>query len=120
MLFSDHRALIPKIKRRRIFIPDCTFVFLISESTRGVLTTLTSLISSTSASSGALTMMTTLGVPEGASVAVATLLLLLLLRDFLPLSKNWGDSVKTSLNMGILPLLFAFGAVILYKLVDLF
>jgi len=65
-------------------------------------------------------MMTTTGVPEGAPVAVAVLLLLLLLRDFLPLSKNWRDSVKTSLNMGILPLLFSFGAVVLYKLVALF
>lgn len=65
-------------------------------------------------------MMTTTGVPEGAPVAVAVLLLLLLLRDFLPLSKNWRDSVKTSLNMGILPLLFSFGAVVLYRLVALF
>jgi len=65
-------------------------------------------------------MMITPGVPEGAAVAVASLLLLLLLRDFLPLSKHWGESVKTSLNMGILPLLFSFGAVILYKLVALF
>lgn len=65
-------------------------------------------------------MITTLGVPEAASIAVAALLLLLLLRDFLPLSKNWDDSVKTSLNMGILPLLFSFGAVVLYKFVALF
>lgn len=65
-------------------------------------------------------MVTTPGVPEGASVAVAALLLLLLLRDFLPLSKHWEESVNTSLNMGILPLLFSFGAVILYKLVALF
>lgn len=65
-------------------------------------------------------MMTTPGVPEGASVAVAALFLLLLLRNFLPFSKNWGDSVETSLNMGILPLLFSFGAVVLYKLVALF
>ena len=93
---------------------------MISESTRGVLTTLISLISSTSASSGALTMISVPGVPDGASVAVAVLLLLLLLRDFLPLSKHWGDSVKTSLNMGIIPLLFSLGAVILYKLVVLF
>ncbi|HII81679.1 MAG TPA: hypothetical protein HA261_15155 [Methanosarcina sp.] len=65
-------------------------------------------------------MMVTPGVPEGASVAAAALILLLLLRDFLPLSKLWEDSVKTSLNMGILPLLFSFGAIILYKLVALF
>jgi hypothetical protein len=65
-------------------------------------------------------MMTPPGVPEGAAVAVAALLLLLLLRDVLPLLKNWDDSVQTSLNMGILPLLFSFGAVILYKLVALF
>ncbi|MDI9394848.1 MAG: hypothetical protein QM426_05270 [Euryarchaeota archaeon] len=65
-------------------------------------------------------MMVTPGVPEGASVAAATLILLLLLRDFLPLSKRWEDSVKISLNMGILPLLFSFGAIILYKFVALF
>ena len=65
-------------------------------------------------------MITTPGVHEGASVAVAALLLLLLLRNFLPLSKNWDDAVKTSLNMGILPLLFSFAAVVLYKFVALF
>ncbi|AKB30455.1 hypothetical protein MSSAC_4144 [Methanosarcina siciliae C2J] len=65
-------------------------------------------------------MMTTPGVPEGALVSVAALLLLLFLRDFLPLSKHWGNAVKTSLNMGILPLLFSFGAVVLYKLVITF
>jgi len=96
-----------------------SYTSIIRQSTRGVLTTL-SLISSTSASSAELTMTTTPGVPEGASVAVVVLLLLLLLRDFLPLSKHWEDSVKTSLNLGIIPLLFSFGAIILYKLVALF
>ncbi len=66
-------------------------------------------------------MMTPPGVPDGASVAVAVLLVMLLLRDILPLLKNWDESVQTSLNMGgILPLLFSFGAVVLYKLVALF
>ena len=60
------------------------------------------------------------GVPEGASVAAATLLLLLLLRDFLPVSKHWGNAVKVSLNMGIIPLLFSFCAIILFKVVALF
>ncbi|WP_080943171.1 hypothetical protein [Methanosarcina mazei] len=65
-------------------------------------------------------MMTPPGVPDGASVAVAVLLVMLLLRDILPLLKNWDESVQTSLNMGILPLLFSFGAGVLYKLVALF
>jgi hypothetical protein len=108
-----------EIREERIFIPDCTFVSRIRQSTRGVLTTL-SLISSLPAYSGKLSMMTTPGVPEGASVIVASLLLLLLLRDFLPLSKRWDESVKISLNMGILPLLFSFGAVILFSIVSLF
>ena len=60
------------------------------------------------------------GIPEGASVATAALLLLLLLRDFLPVSKHWENAVKVSLNMGIIPLLFSFGAIILFKVVALF
>ncbi|MGB9940814.1 hypothetical protein [Methanosarcina sp.] len=60
------------------------------------------------------------GIPDGASVATAVLLLLLLLRDFLPVSKHWESAVKVSLNMGIIPLLFSFGAIVLFKLVALF
>jgi len=120
-LFSlSYMGGVQKVKRRRIFILDYTSVSLIRESTEGVLTTPISLILSTYASSNALTMMTTPGVPEGSSVSVVALLLLLFLRDFLPLSRHWGDAVKTSLNMGILPLLFTFGAIALYKLVITF
>ncbi|RXA19712.1 hypothetical protein EQO05_07615 [Methanosarcina sp. MSH10X1] len=60
------------------------------------------------------------GIPDGASVATAVLLLLLLLRDFLPVSKHWEDAVRVSLNMGIIPLLFSFCAILLFKLVALF
>ncbi|WP_230668978.1 hypothetical protein [Methanosarcina barkeri] len=84
-------------------------------------TTLTSLITSNSVSSGALSVTTvTPGIPEGASVAAAVLLILLLLRDFLPASKHWESTVKVSLNMGIIPLMFSFGAIILFKVVALF
>jgi hypothetical protein len=65
-------------------------------------------------------MISTPRIPEGAPVATLTLLLLLLLRDFLPLSKCWENMVKVSLNMGIIPLLFSFGASIVLKLVELF
>ena len=73
--------------------------------------------------SGVLPMISTPRIPEGAPVATLTLLLLrllLLLRDFLPLSKHWGNMVKVALNMGIIPLLFSFGASIVLKLVELF
>jgi hypothetical protein len=53
-------------------------------------------------------------------VAAAVLLLLLLLRDLLPVSKHWENEVKVSLNMGIIPLLFSFGASVLFKVVELF
>ncbi|WP_292380535.1 hypothetical protein [Methanosarcina sp. UBA289] len=83
--------------------------------------TLTSLITSNSVSSGALSVTTVIpGISDGASVATAVLLLLLLLRDFLPVSKYWENPVKASLNMGIIPLLFSFGAILLYKVVALF
>ncbi|MGB9927161.1 MAG: hypothetical protein ACPK85_02000 [Methanosarcina sp.] len=48
------------------------------------------------------------------------MLLLLLLRDFLPVSKRWEENVKVSLNMGIIPLLFAFGATVMLLIVELF
>ncbi|AYK15084.1 hypothetical protein AOB57_007605 [Methanosarcina flavescens] len=60
------------------------------------------------------------GIPDGASVATAVLLLLLLLRDFLPVSEYWKNSVNVSLNMGIIPLLFSFCAILLFKVVALF
>jgi hypothetical protein len=60
------------------------------------------------------------GIPEGAPIATAALILLLLLRDFIPVSKHWENAVKVSLNMGIIPLLFSFGAILLFKLVALF
>ena len=60
------------------------------------------------------------GISDGASVATAVLLLLLLFRYFLPMSKHWENAVKVSLNMGIIPLLFSFAAVILFKVVELF
>ena len=65
-------------------------------------------------------MITSTGTPEGASVATAALLLLLLLRYVLPLSKHQGNTVEVSLNMGIIPLLFSFAAAIIFKLVMLF
>src|SRR5450759_2138621 len=81
---------------------------------------LASLISSSSLTSGTLSMTMVPGIPEGASVAAATLILLLLLRDFLPVSKSWNNTVKDSLNMGIIPLLFSFGAAIIFKFILLF
>jgi hypothetical protein len=65
-------------------------------------------------------MTTVPGIPEGAFVATTTLILLLLLRDFLPVSKRWNDTVKDSLNMGIIPLLFSFGAALVFKFILLF
>jgi hypothetical protein len=95
-------------------------LFFNCESTQGVLTTLIGLVLSNSVSSGILPVMSSTEIPAGASVATAALLLLLLLRDFLPVSKHWGETIKVSLNMGIVPLFFSFCAIILYKLVDLF
>lgn len=65
-------------------------------------------------------MTTVTGVPDGSIVATVALLLLLLLRDILPVSKRWNGTVKDLLNMGIIPLLFSFGAAILFKFVMLF
>lgn len=65
-------------------------------------------------------MTTITGVPDGSFVATVALLLLLLLRDILPVTKRWNDTVKDSLNMGIIPLLFSFCAAIVFKFVMLF
>ena len=64
-------------------------------------------------------MTTVPGVPEGASVAAAVLILLLLLRDFFPVSKHWNNTVKDYLNMGIIPLLFSLGTAVVFKLMSL-
>jgi hypothetical protein len=65
-------------------------------------------------------MTTVPGIPEGAFVTTTTLVLLLLLRDFLPVSKHWNNTVKDSLNMGIIPLLFSFCAALFFKFILLF
>lgn len=67
-----------------------------------------------------LSLTTLPGIPDGVSVATAVLILLLLFRDFFPISRLWRDDIKVSLNMGIIPLLFVFGAAILFKVIDLF
>ena len=67
-----------------------------------------------------LSLTTIPGIPEGVSVATVVLILLLLFRDFFPISRLWRDDIKVSLNMGIIPLLFVFGAAILFKIIELF
>jgi uncharacterized membrane protein (DUF485 family) len=64
-------------------------------------------------------MLTTPEIPEYESVAVIGLVLLLSLKEVLSASKFQGQVLKSSLNIGIAPLLISFIAVVVYKTLEI-
>jgi len=83
---------------------------------------LTSVISTTSAISsaaGAISMTTGIGLPEYGVLAVIGLILLLSAKEILSASSKWNRTLNTSLNMGIMPLLVAFVAIVVFKVAEI-
>lgn len=79
---------------------------------------LLSIISSSAISSSAISMVTSPGLPQYGAAVVVGLIALLSLKEILSASEHWNRSLDSSFNETILPLLFAFGAIVSYKVVE--
>lgn len=77
-----------------------------------------SAISSSAISSSAISMVTTPGLPQYGASVVLGLIALLSVKEVLSASKNWSNSLNSSLNLAILPLLFVFGGIVFYKVLE--
>jgi uncharacterized membrane protein (DUF485 family) len=64
-------------------------------------------------------MLTAPGLPEFGFVAVIGLILFLSFREILSSSKLQGKALESSLNMGIVPLLISFIAIVTYKIAEI-
>ena len=64
-------------------------------------------------------MLTAPGLPEFGSVAVIGLISFLSFKDVLSASKLQGKALESSLNMGIVPLLICFTAIVAYKIAEI-
>jgi len=77
-----------------------------------------SIISSSAISASAISMITTPGLPQyGASVIIG-LIGFLSLKEVLSASKKWTSSLNSSFNLVILPLLFVFAEIVIFKILD--
>ncbi|WP_292380553.1 hypothetical protein [Methanosarcina sp. UBA289] len=66
-----------------------------------------------------MSMVTTAGLPQyGASVVIG-LIGFLSLKEVLSASQNWNNSLNSSLNMVILPLLLVFAGIVLFKISEI-
>jgi hypothetical protein len=74
-----------------------------------------SAISSSAISSSAISMVTSPGLPQYGSAVVIGLIALLSLKEVLSASEHWNRSMESSFNQTILPLLFSFGSIVVYK-----
>lgn len=69
-------------------------------------------------SSSAISMVTTPGLPLYGTSVVLGLIALLSIKEVLSASKKWSNSLNSSLNLAILPLLLVFGGTVLYKILE--
>ena len=80
---------------------------------------LLSIISSSAMSSSAMSMLTSPGLPQYGATAVVGLIVLLSLKEVLSASDKWNKSLNSSFNLAILPLLFAFSAIVVFKVAEI-
>ncbi|WP_305065245.1 hypothetical protein [Methanococcoides sp.] len=79
---------------------------------------ITSMVSS-AASSAAVSMTTSIGLPEYGVLAVVALIFLLSAKEILSASKYWNKSVSASLDMSIFPLFLVFAGIVVFKVVEI-
>ncbi|MFZ2498783.1 MAG: hypothetical protein ACP5N0_12890 [Methanosarcina sp.] len=77
---------------------------------------LLSIISSSAISASAISMITSPGLPQYGAAVVVGLIVLLSLKEVLSASEKWNKSLNSSFNLAILPLCFAFLAVICFNI----
>ncbi|BBL66253.1 hypothetical protein [Methanosarcina mazei] len=64
-------------------------------------------------------MVTSPGLPQYGVAVVVGLIALLSLKEVLSASDHWNRSLDSSFNMTILPLLFSFAAIVIFKIVEI-
>jgi len=77
---------------------------------------LLSIISSSAISSSAISMVTSPGLPQYGAAVVVGLIVLLSLKEVLSASEHWNMSLNSSFNVAIMPMLFAFAAIVFFKI----
>jgi hypothetical protein len=80
-----------------------------------LLSSISSSIVSSSAASSAISMVTTPGLPQYGAAVVVGLIALLSLKEVLSASDKWNKRLNSSFNMAIIPLLFSFAAIVIFK-----
>ncbi|MDQ1274658.1 MAG: hypothetical protein QG610_230 [Euryarchaeota archaeon] len=79
---------------------------------------LLSIISSSAISSSAISMVTSPGLPQYGAAVVVGLIALLSLKEILSASEHWSKSLNSSFNLAVLPLLFSFAALVIFKVTE--
>lgn len=72
-----------------------------------------------SSSAGVISATSTISAPQFGIIGVVTLIVLLSLKEILSASKSWNKNLACSLDMSILPLLIAFFAIVLFKVMEI-
>ncbi|MDF1557476.1 MAG: hypothetical protein P1P80_04760 [ANME-2 cluster archaeon] len=91
----------------------------VSAATTSAITTsaaTTSAVTS-SATVSAISMTTNMGLPEYGVLVVIALILMLSAKEILSASNVWNRAINCSLNMGIIPLLISFSAIVCYNVI---
>lgn len=78
-----------------------------------------SAISSSAISSSVISMVTTPGLPQYGSAVVVGLIALLSLKEVLSASNYWNGRLNNSFNLSIIPLLFSFTAIVIFKVAEI-
>ncbi len=71
-----------------------------------------------SSSAGIISATSTIGAPQLGVLGVIALIILLSLKEILSSSKSWNKFLERSMDMSILPLLIAFFAIVVLKVME--
>jgi hypothetical protein len=72
-----------------------------------------------SSSAGIISATSTVSAPQLGILGVATLIILLSLKEILSASKSWNRNLACSLDMSIFPLLIAFFSIVVLKIMEI-
>ncbi|VVB84826.1 Uncharacterised protein [uncultured archaeon] len=72
-----------------------------------------------SSSAGIISATSTISAPQLGILGVVTLIILLSLKEILSASKLWNGKLACSLDTSILPLLIAFFAIVIFKVMEI-
>lgn len=68
---------------------------------------------------GAISMVTSPGLPQHGAAVVVGLIVLLSLKEVLSASTSWNKDLNSSFNLAIIPLLLSFTCIVVYKVSEI-